>query len=77
MGLLPQEIAYNEKLTRYKNMVRWCDTHTHEEQLQYEPMIIEVTEACNDALNEVLKVRRIVTGEEIANGFYPSKDSLF
>ena len=60
---------YNQALSRYNKMTKWCETATIEEQGQQYTHIVEVINNCNRLLNEIKVLDPLVTDGEILNGF--------
>ena len=60
---------YNAALNRYKNMGKWIETATEDEQLKNYKHVIEVINNCNKLLNNIKELDPLVTPSEILNGF--------
>ena len=69
MQLISLKKKYNQALKRYYKMVEWCETATINEQANHYNLIVEVINNCNNLLNEIKEIDKLVAPQEIVNGF--------
>ncbi len=60
---------YNAILTRYRNMEKWIETASIEEQFKYEDEIYFVINELNRLFNEIRKIDKNITPKEALRGF--------
>lgn len=60
---------YNAILARYRNMEKWIETASIEEQLKYEDKIYFVINELNRLFNEIRKIDKNITPKEALRGF--------
>lgn len=60
---------YNAILARYRNMEKWIETASIEEQFKYEDEIYFVINELNRLFNEIRKIDKNITPKEALRGF--------